>query len=661
MTNLNNSPLNLSVSSVNCNSLNMSTIGTSNHLLKVHGIVSIKSDIILLSDIRLCNSADVSNSHEVINSFRINPYCSYNFYSNSRRNKRGVGILLKQSIPFSVHAVYKDKDNNILGLQLELNGKLFGICAIYGPNHYCPTFFDDLRTCIRTVSQNTMILGGDWNCTYSCANDESNIDIINMRSPPNVRHSNLLKALCEEFELSDPYRIKNPNRRDFTYQPSAVGKNNRSRLDFFIVSDILIEKITKCWISPNLQNKMFDHKASYLSFVPPPKVIRPPTISRAILNDPDIDLVVKISIFETYVTDEARVHMLNSLGTARKNLKEAGPDPTLLPPGTLSDHEELVRSGTVANIKEILDGIPIMALSNGGFTGGIEDDLFMETLVNNIKNDCVSYQVFVNRTISNTVSSIEARLAALKSNYVVNCGEIFTLEKKINFITDAKLRAKLESNRNFEVFNNEKITPNFVNLSRGTKSEAMLSDLLDDSGNLFDNDTELKDYVRRFYKNLYKRPAADLNFNENCIQEFLGEDILNLRLVQDSIIPVQLANEFESALSLHELDVSAAEGNRSASGMDGLSNCLIKRYWDLLRIPLHRYANTCHRKGKLTQNFSSASIKLIPKKGDATKIKNWRPISLLSCLYKVISRALNNRLKKATGYIFYACTKGIYI
>jgi Reverse transcriptase (RNA-dependent DNA polymerase) len=27
-------------------------------------------------------------------------------------------------------------------------------------------------------------------------------------------------------------------------------------------------------------------------------------------------------------------------------------------------------------------------------------------------------------------------------------------------------------------------------------------------------------------------------------------------------------------------------------------------------------------------------------------MKNWRPISLLSCFYKVVSRAINNRLKK---------------
>jgi hypothetical protein len=134
---------------------------------------------------------------------------------------------------------------------------------------------------------------------------------------------------------------------------------------------------------------MFDHKAIHMCLDPPSRLIRPPTISRAILNDPDIDLVVKISIFETYthhsatITNEARVAMLNSLGSARSKLKEAGPDPSLLPPGTLTEHAELVRSGTVANIKEILDDIPILALTHGELAEGIGDDLFMETLVNN--------------------------------------------------------------------------------------------------------------------------------------------------------------------------------------------------------------------------------------------------------------------------------------
>jgi hypothetical protein len=135
----------------------------------------------------------------------------------------------------------------------------------------------------------------------------------------------------------------------------------------------------------------------------------------------------------------------------------------------------------------------------------------------------------------------------------------------------------------------------------------------------------MKNYVREFYKNLYKKPTVDENFNENCIQEFLGEEIVNSRLVQDSIIPENLSQEFELPISLNELDISAGEGNRSASGMDGISNCFIKRYWEFLRLPLYRYVTYCHEKGKLTQNFSSASIKLIPKKGDATKIKTGGP------------------------------------
>jgi hypothetical protein len=92
----------ISISSINCNSLNMSSLGMDNHLLKVHGIVSLNSDIIFLSDIRLCNTAGTSNLSLVNNSFRCNPYCAYKLIANSKMSKRGVGILIKNSIPFSV-------------------------------------------------------------------------------------------------------------------------------------------------------------------------------------------------------------------------------------------------------------------------------------------------------------------------------------------------------------------------------------------------------------------------------------------------------------------------------------------------------------------------------------------------------------------------------
>jgi hypothetical protein len=61
MTNAENQFPKITISTINCNSLNMSSIGNLNHLLKIYGITSLKTDIVLLSDIRMCNTAGVSN------------------------------------------------------------------------------------------------------------------------------------------------------------------------------------------------------------------------------------------------------------------------------------------------------------------------------------------------------------------------------------------------------------------------------------------------------------------------------------------------------------------------------------------------------------------------------------------------------------------------
>jgi hypothetical protein len=112
-------------------------------------------------------------------------------------------------------------------------------------------------------------------------------------------------------------------------------------------------------------------------------------------------------------------------------------------------------------------------------------------------------------------------------------------------------------------------------------------------------------------------------------------------------------------LSIAELDISAKKGKlRSVPGADGFSNTFILRCWKYLRRPLHNYALRCFDTGNLTHNFRSASIRLIPKKGDCTALKNWRPISLLSNFYKIISRAINTRLTKYINRICSRAQKG---
>jgi hypothetical protein len=70
------------------------------------------------------------------------------------------------------------------------------------------------------------------------------------------------------------------------------------------------------------------------------------------------------------------------------------------------------------------------------------------------------------------------------------------------------------------------------------------------------------------------------------------------------------------------------------------------------------YSLCCYDKGVLTPNFRSASVKLIPKKGEATQLKNWRPISLLSNFHKIISRAINNCINCINNQICSRAQKG---
>jgi hypothetical protein len=116
--------------------------------------------------------------------------------------------------------------------------------------------------------------------------------------------------------------------------------------------------------------------------------------------------------------------------------------------------------------------------------------------------------------------------------------------------------------------------------------------------------------------------------------------VINAKLNEDE------RNILDQPLSLAELDKSINEANmKSAPGPDGITNPFIKHFWILFRTPLLKYANYCYQNGTLTDNFRRARIRLIPKKGNTKLLKNWRPISLLNCFYKIISRAFTNRLK----------------
>ncbi len=104
-----------------------------------------------------------------------------------------------------------------------------------------------------------IILGGDWNATYSTNDVTTNPDILIMAAPPSEVRSRWLEDICLKHKLVDPYRILHSDSEEFTY--ISKSGNNKSRIDFFLVSEDIIDKVGKCTISASVDTTLFDHKS----------------------------------------------------------------------------------------------------------------------------------------------------------------------------------------------------------------------------------------------------------------------------------------------------------------------------------------------------------------------------------------------------------------
>jgi hypothetical protein len=128
-----------------------------------------------------------------------------------------------------------------------------------------------------------------------CLPVQDNPDVMNMQDVPNVAHSRKIQELWNSHKLADPFRILFPNLREFSYAPWGNLRNNRSRIDFFLVSQEIAELVENCYIKPSVQSKLFDHKAIILDFNKREPCTSRPNISSWILKDPDIENVVKLA------------------------------------------------------------------------------------------------------------------------------------------------------------------------------------------------------------------------------------------------------------------------------------------------------------------------------------------------------------------------------
>jgi hypothetical protein len=94
------------------------------------------------------------------------------------------------------------------------------------------------------------------------------------------------------------------------------------------------------------------------------------------------------------------------------------------------------------------------------------------------------------------------------------------------------------------------------------------------------------------------------------------------------------------------------ETNRDkASGPDGFSMAFFQKSWGVLKKDIMVVFLEFHNSSQFERSLNATFVSLIPKKAEAVEAKDFRPISLVGGVYKIISKVLANRLKSVLGKI----------
>lgn len=83
-----------------------------------------------------------------------------------------------------------------------------------------------------------------------------------------------------------------------------------------------------------------------------------------------------------------------------------------------------------------------------------------------------------------------------------------------------------------------------------------------------------------------------------------------------------------------------------APGPDGFSMAFFQDCWEIVREDVMKVFHEFYERKKFEKSLNATFIALIPKRVGASELKEFRPISLVSSVYKIISKVLANRMSK---------------
>ena len=510
-------------------------------------------------------------------------------FSSYKSNARGVAILINNKFEFKIKKTKRDCMGNFVCLDIQIENKNVTLLNLYGPNKDSPQFYDTISEIIQDFGNDYVIMCGDFNLVL---NPELDYDKgYKNTNNPNARQKVL--ELIENFILVDIFRELHSNSRRYTWRKNNPKK--QARLDFFLISENLLPSV-----------KISDIDFGYRSDHSFPKVILKFNefkhgkglwkFNNSLLQEPDFLNIVKQCISDTKAQYCIPIYNYDNI-----------------------------------------DSIPDNEIQ---FT--IDDQLFLETILMNIRSKTISYASFKKKKMNLKENDLKCEIQEMETQNNLNLDVLEQKKRELENIRQKRLKGSIIRSRARWVEEGEKPTRYFLNLENRNYVSKIIPKLEKENNITLTKQEDILEEVKSFYENLFKE--ENINYvntvDHNNLEEWLREtNIPKLNQIESENLegPITL---IEAGKTLKQMK------NNKSPGSDGFTSEFFKYFWKQLGNFLVRSINTGYVNGSLSVTQRQGVIICIPKQGKPKHfIENWRPISLLNITYKIASGTIANRLK----------------
>ena len=161
-------------------------------------------------------------------------------YHEGTNHSKGQLILIKKHIPYKCSVIKMTP--RIIAIQLNDETKETVILNVYAPNTSTEVrqFFSDLTDIVNEIDVQRKIVCGDFNCVL-----DNDIDVIS-GEPHQVCLVEGFNNFVVNADLTDSWRMLNPNRKEYSWSRRRDNTLVARRLDYVFVSETVLSDLIEC-------------------------------------------------------------------------------------------------------------------------------------------------------------------------------------------------------------------------------------------------------------------------------------------------------------------------------------------------------------------------------------------------------------------------------